>query len=184
MPMTELVQHESADIRVRLLGVLQAGDQGALVKDPGWNEFILAVENTGSRTLRVHNVKLLNRDGRYFDSASSYEQIMVPPDTASEIAGTVAKSVTGVAAGQIVPYGGTIVGIVANALSASSRESAANARRKFDLRKLKDLELASAGRVTGSAFLPRVPDAKALVLDYDREKGRERMEIPVPRTGI
>lgn len=180
-PMTEFVQHESAGIRVRLVGILRAGDRGTLVKDPGWHEYILAIENTGKRALRVHNVKLLNRDGRYYDSASSYEQIVVPPDTASEIAGTVATRAAGAAAGQVIPYGGTIVGILSGAISTSASEAAANARRELEQRKLKDVELAPAGKVTGSAFLPRVPDAKTLVLDYGHGADTKRIELALPQ---
>jgi hypothetical protein len=179
-PMAEPVRHESADISIRLVGILRAGDRGTLVKDPGWHEYILAIENTGKRTLRVHNVKLLNRNGRYYDSASSYEQIVVPPDTASEIAGTVATRAAGAAAGQVIPYGGTIVGILSGAISTSASEAAANARRELEQRKLKDVELAAAGKVTGSAFLPRVPDAKTLVLDYGHGADTERIELALP----
>jgi len=177
----EQVQHASADIRVRLVGVLRTGDQGTLVKDPGWHEYMFSIENMGTLALKVHNVKLRNRDGRYFDSASAYGQIIEAPDTATEIAGTVTARAAGVAAGQAIPYGGTIVGILSTALSTSAAEEAANARREFEQRKLKDVELAPAGKMTGSAFMPRVPNPKTLVLDYNHGKRNvERIEIPLP----
>lgn len=173
------VQRESADISVRLMGVLNTGNPSTLVKDPGWLEYILAVENISKRTLQVYNVKLLNREGRYLDSASSYDQIIAPPKTATEVAGKVATSAASSAAGQVIPYGGTIAGILSSTLSASAAESAARARQEMDLRKLKDVELAPAGKITGSAFLPRVPDAKALVLDYGHGEQMDRLEIPL-----
>ena len=178
-PAAKGVQRESAHISVRLMGVLSAGDQSTLVKDPGWLEYILAVENISKRTLQVYNVKLLNHEGRYLDSASSYDQIIVPPNTATEVAGKVATSAASSAAGQVIPYGGTIAGILSSALSASAAESAARARQELDQRKLKDVELAPAGKITGSAFLPRVPDAKALVLDYGHGEQMNRLEIPL-----
>lgn len=178
-PAAKEAVHETADIRVRLVGVLRAGDPATLVKDPGWLEYLLVVENRSTRALTVRNVKLLSREGRYLDSASSYDQIIVPPDTATKIAGSVATRAASATAGQLIPYGGSIAGIVSSAISASAAESAAHARREMDVRKLKDVELAPSGRITGSAFLPRESGAKALVLDYSRGERMNRLEIPL-----
>jgi hypothetical protein len=183
-PLAKPVQYESADIRVRLVGVLRAGNQGTLVEDPGWLEYLLAIQNSGRRALEIRNVKLLTREGRYLDSADSHQQITVPPDAASDIAGSVATRAAGAAAGQVVPYGGTIVGIVSSAVSASAAESKAQARRELDRRKLKDVELAPGGKVTGSAFLPDASNARALVLDYGHGVVTERIEIRLPRQGV
>jgi hypothetical protein len=81
----------------------------------------------------------------------------------SEVAGHVARSAASAAAGQVIPYGGTVVGIISGALSADAVESAASAGRDFEHRKLKTVELAPGGKATGSAFLPFVTNAKALV---------------------
>lgn len=182
-PSTTSAQYTSADIRVRLVGILRAGDEGTLVLDPGWQEYVVAVENSGTRPLTIYNAKLLTSSGRYFDSASSYEQIIVPPDSATEIAGTVATRAAGVAAGQAIPYGGSLVSIITSAVSASAAEKAAIAGRELDQRKLKDVELAPGGKVVGSAFLPHRTDAKALVLDYGQAEELQRIEIPLARTG-
>jgi hypothetical protein len=178
-PRFEPSRYESADILIRLAGVLAAGSEGTLVEDPGWLEYVLAIENRGRGTLRVHNVKLLDRDGRYLDSAVSYEQIKVPPEAAAEIAGAVATRAAGAAAGQVIPYGGTIVGIISGAVSATGAESATKARREFELRRLKDVELAPAGSARGSAFLPKVTNARALAVDYGRGEELRRVEIPL-----
>ena len=183
MPTATSAHYTSADVRVRLVGVLRAGDEGTLVLDPGWREYILAVENTGTRPLTIHNVKLLTRAGRYFDSASTYEQIIVPPDTATEIAGTVATRAAGVAAGQVIPYGGSLVSIITSAVSASAAEKAAIAGRELNQRKLKEVELAPNGKVIGSAYLPYVSNARALVVDYGHGDDVERIEIPLTPTG-
>lgn len=177
VPVAKPMEYSSPDIRIGLVGALRAGDEGTLVEDPGWVEYVLAIENRGRRTLTVHNLKLLTMSGRYLDSAASFEQLSSPPDAASEIGANVAKR----AAGQVIPYGGTIVGIIAGAVSASAAESDLSAKRDFDLRKLKAVELAPAGKVTGSAFLPNVTNAKALVVDYGHGKQRERIEIRFPR---
>lgn len=181
-PIPGAAEYRSEDIRIRLVGALQAGDADTLVEAPGWSEHILAIDNTGNEPLTIHNVKLLNLDGRYLDSAATYEQITAPPDLAYDVASDVAKSAAGVAAGQVIPYGGTIVGIISGAISASTHESEGNAKREFDLRKLKRVELAPGGRVTGSAFLPDVTNAKALVVDYGQGNAKERIEITLLRS--
>ena len=178
---TQGLEYKSADIRIQLVGVRGAGEEGALVKDPGWLEYVLAVENSGRQPLTVQNVKLLSPEGRYLDSAASYEQVTLPPDAATEIAGRAATSGAGIAAGQVVPFGGAIVGLISSAATATSAESEASAKREFNRRKLKGVELAPAGRMTGSAYLPDVPGARALVVDYGYGGNSDRIEIPLPR---
>jgi hypothetical protein len=114
------------------------------------------------------------------DSASAHEQITAPPDVGAELAGDVAGQAAGMAAGQIIPFGGQIYGVLSSAVSASSAEGKANAKRTFALRVLKNVELAPAGKVERSAFLPDVARAKALVVDYAKDGTTRRLEIPLP----
>jgi ethanolamine utilization microcompartment shell protein EutS len=171
------VEFRSESLDIRLMGALGTGSEGTLVRDSGWAEYLLEINNRGTIPLTVRNVKLLTSSGRYLDSASQYEEITVPPDAASEIAEDIAVRSAGIAAGRVVPYGGTIVGILSGAVSVSESESEASAQREFALRKLKDVELAPGGRVQGSAFLPRINGAQALVVDWERGKRSERVEL-------
>jgi hypothetical protein len=180
-PVAAPVRFESAELCVTLSGVLGLGDPAGPVTDPGWREYLLEIENRGSRPLTVRNVKLLNRSGRYLDSAATYEEITAPPDAAYELAGTVAKSVAGQVAGQVIPYGGSIFGILSGAASISSANAQADAKRAFATRKLKNVELAPAGTVKGSAFLPETADRQALVIDYGIGDKTDRVEIPLAR---
>ena len=182
MPVPSTVEHQAEGVSLRLVGTLRAGDARTLIQDPGWVEYLFAVDNRDDRHLMIYNVKLLNRDGRYLDSAESYEQVTYPPDVATDVAGSLAKGAAGIAAGQVIPYGGTIFGIISGAVSASSVESEADAKREFELRKLKLVELAPGGRVIGSAFLPDVVNAESLVIDYGYGGARERVEIPLSRS--
>jgi len=43
------------------------------------------------------------------------------------------------------------------------------------------VELAPSGRMEGSVFLPRVPDAQALAVDFSYEGAARRVMLPVPR---
>jgi len=125
----------------------------------------------------------LNLDGRYVDSASAYEQITAPPDVGAEVAGDVAEQAAGIAAGQIIPFDGTIFSVLSGAASASSAETKAQAKRVFMLRYLKNVELAPAGKVEGSAFLPNITRPKTLVVDYARDGTKNRIEIPLTIQG-
>jgi len=171
-------EYQSTGIRIRLIDALRAGDRDTLLESPGWVEYVLAIDNTGGRPLRIQDVKLLNADGRYLAAAASYEQIIAPPDAR----GQVAASTAGAVAGQIVPFGGTIVGII----SASTAESRENAKRAFERHKLESVELAPAGKITSSAFLPDLAanEAKALVVSYGHGDQTKRIEIRLSRRGV
>jgi hypothetical protein len=95
----------------------------------------------------------------------------------SALAQDVAARSVGIAAGQVIPYGGTIVGILSGAAAVSSAQTQANARREFALHKIKEVELAPGGRMTGSAFLPRIRDPKALIVDWGRGNETQQAEL-------
>jgi len=146
--------------------VIGIEQERSLVKNPEWLEYVLSIENLGRTDLTVQNVKLLNQNGRYVDSASSYQEITEAPDVSSQVAGTVGRKAAGSAAGSFIPYGGSIVSVISSAVEASAAEDEADAKRLFALRVLKDVELAPNGQVNGSAFLPKIEDANALVIRY------------------
>ena len=178
--MADPIRVKSADLAVALIRIAEQGNKGALIADPGWREYVIEIENLSTNALTVQNVKLLNRDGRYVDSASAYEQITAPPDVGAELAGDVAETAADMAAGQFIPYGGKIISVFSSAASASSAEAKAHSKRTFVLRVLKNVELAPAGKVEGSAFLPNIMGPKALVVDYIQDGVTNRIEIPLP----
>lgn len=179
-PKVAPVEFQSASLSIRLVGAVGAAEgEGTLARDPGWLEYLLEIKNVGKRPLTVHNVKLLTAQGRYLNSASEYGELSAPPDVATQVAGDIAVRSAGIAAGQFIPYGGAIVGILSGAASASSSHVAANARRDFALRRIKEVELAPGGRVEGSAFLPIVSDPKALVLDWGDGGKPQQVELPL-----
>jgi hypothetical protein len=167
--MEDPIRVQSADLAVALIRIDEKGNKETLVEDPGWLEYVIEIENLSTNALTVQNVKLLNQDGRYVDSASAYEEITAPPDVGAELAGDVAQSAAGIAAGQIIPYGGSIFSVLSSAASAWSA--------------VKNVELAPAGELEGSAFLPNMTRPKALVVDYTQEGTTNRIEIPLPIQG-
>ena len=181
--MTGPIEARSADLAVALIRINEKGDKGTLIMGPGWREYVFEIENLSTNDLTVQNVKLLNQDGRYVNSASAYEEITAPPNVGVELAGDVAETAAGMAVGQFIPYGGQIFGVLSNTASASSAGAKANAKRAFSLRLLKNIELAPAGMVKGSAFLPNITRSKALVVDYTQDGTTNRIEIPLPVQG-
>ena len=177
------IRVQSADLAVALIRIADKGNKETLVEDPGWLEYVIEIENLSANALTVQNVKLLNQDGRYVDSASAYEQITAPPDVGAELAGDVAQSAAGIAAGQMIPYGGSIFGVLSSAASAWSAGTKKQATRVFRSRMLKNVELAPAGELEGSAFLPNMTRPKALVVDYAQDGATNRIEIPLPIQG-
>lgn len=173
------VRLASADLAVTLMGIAEQGSDGTLVEDPGWREYIMEIENLSTNVLTVQNVKLLNQTGRYVDSALAYDQITAPPDVNAGLAGDVAGKAAGMAASQFVPCGGTIFSVLSDASTASSAGAKAKAKQDFMLRVLKNVELAPAGKVEGSAFLPNIPNPRALVVVYTQNDMTSRMEIPL-----
>ncbi len=173
------IRVSSAELAVALIRIAEQGNKGTLIEDPGWREYVIEIENLSTNALTVQNVKLLNKNGRYVDSASAYEQITAPPDVGAELAGDVAETAADMAAGQFIPYGGKIISVFSSAASASSAGAKANAKRAFRLRVLKNVELAPAGMVEGSAFLPNITKPKALVVDYILDGTTNRIEIPL-----
>jgi hypothetical protein len=178
--MVDHIRVSSADLAAALIRIAEQGNEGTLVEDPGWREYVIEIENLSTNVLTVQNVKLLTQDGRYVDSASAYDQITAPPDVGTELAGDIAERAAGIAVGQIIPYGGTIFSVLSSAASASSAEAKANAKRAFTLRVLKDVELAPTGKIEGSAFLPNIARPKALVVGYAQDGTANRIEIPLP----
>ena len=168
------------DLAVTLIGIAEQGDDGTLVEDPGWREYIMAIENLSTNVLTVQNVKLLNQTGRYVDSALAYDQITAPPDVNAGLTGDVAGRAAGMAASQFVPCAGQ-----SSACSQTPRRprlpgQRQRQKRDFMLRVLKNVELAPAGKVEGSAFLPNIPNPRALVVVYTQGDMTSRMEIPLP----
>lgn len=180
----ELVRMASVDLSAAVIKIAEAGDDGTLIKDPGWREYIVEIENRSAEVLTIQNVKLLNRTGRYVDSAGIYEQITSPPNVITSVAGDVTGKAAGIAAATFVPCGGTVLSVLSNAKTTSSAGRMAEARREFMFRILKNVELAPGGTVEGSAFLPNIPNPKALVVDYTGDGKKARMEIPLIPRGL
>jgi hypothetical protein len=175
-----LVRFESPELDIQVVGIIGVEHGYTLVEDSGWREYLFQIKNLSDMPLTVKNVKLSNVEGRYLESAAAYEQIIRPPDVAAEVAGDIATKGAGIAVGQVIPYGGLIIGVFSNVASVSSAGARANAKRSFFLRVLKNVELAPKGQVRGSAFFQDIDYPKALIIDYVLGDSPKRIEFPMP----
>ena len=175
-----LVRFESPELDIQVVGIIGVEHGYTLVEDPGWREYLFQIKNLSDMPLTVKNVKLINVEGRYMESAAAHEQIIRPPDAAAEVAGDIATDAAGIAVGQVIPYGGFIFSAFSSVASASSAGARANAKRSFLLRVLKNVELAPKGQVRGSAFFQNIDYPKALIIDYVLDDSPKRIEIPMP----
>jgi len=128
--------------------------------DADWVECELLLENRGDAPLAVSTVKLLTESGRYLPAAATLARPWRQPNAAYDIAGNVATSAAGVAAGQLIPYGGLVVQAIAGVAEASSADTRAKAEHRFRLRRIAGVELAPGGHMEGNAFFPRVADRR------------------------
>ena len=173
------IRAASAEMAVTLITIAGQENEETLIEDAGWHEYVLEIENLSTHSVTIQNVKLLNQTGRYLEPATTYEQITAPPDVGVELAGNVAQTTAGIAAGQFIPYGGTIFGLLSNAASVSSAETIMNAKRTFMLRMLKNVEIAPMGKIQGSAFLPNITKPQMLVIDAAQNGSIFRVEMPL-----
>ena len=174
-----VVPFENADITITLDAVLVEGHPQTLVEDEGWGEFVITVSNPGAETLTVRDVKLLNTEGHYQKSAAGYGEITAPPNLGAGVAADVARTGSGLVLGTFIPFGGLLSSVLWGAASTTSAGGRATAQRSFNQRVLKTVELAPGGTMTGSAFLPNISNAAALVVDYTTDGRSERIELPL-----
>ena len=175
LPGFEPMRTEADGLRATLVRVL-APDASS---DADWVECELLLENRGDAPLAVSTVKLLTESGRYLPAAANFGETLAPPNAAYDIAGNVATSAAGAAAGQLIPYGGLVVQAIAGVAGASSADTRAKAEHRFRLRRIAGVELAPGGHMEGNAFFPRVADPKALVIEFAQHGKWQQGTLPL-----
>ncbi len=168
-------------VAVRLRAILTKDAPGTLVRAPGWRDYRLDITNLADQPVKIRGVMLRDAAGRYFEAADDSAALSAPPDVATQVAGDVALRGVGIAAGEAIPYGGSIVGILSRAAGANAQQAQAERRQWFKLRNLGNLELAPGARFSGSAYLPDIPQPAALAIDLEPFDGKaQRIELPLP----
>jgi hypothetical protein len=175
------IEIRTDQLAIRLRAMLAQDDSSTLVRAPGWRDYRIEITNLADQPTTIRTVKLRDAQGRYFAAASDITELSAPPDTATQVAGDVALRGVSIAAGQAIPYGGSIVGILSSAARANAQHEQAERRRQFNLRNLRDVELAPGAKFAGSAYLPDIAGPKALAIDWQPLDGEiQRVELPLP----
>jgi len=131
----------------------------------GWLVGEFQLENRGKQPILLSGVKLLTAGGRYLKPAASYDEVLAPPGAGDHVAGTIATSAAGVAAGQVIPFGGVLVHTISGIARGSNTEARALEEQRFRLSQMLGAELAPGGRMEGSAYFPFVATPQAVVIE-------------------
>ncbi len=136
----------------------------------GWLLGEFQLENRGKQPILLSGVKLLTAGGRYLKPAASYDEVLAPPGTGEQVAGTIATSAAGVAAGQVIPFGGVLVHTLTGIARGSNTEARALEEQRFRLRQMLGAELAPGGRMEASVYFPFVDSPQAVVIEVTQGK--------------
>jgi hypothetical protein len=179
-PTAAPVEILSDELAVRLVAILDQAAPGTLVDAPGWQDYRIDITNLADQPTVIRTVKLRDSSGRYVPAANDVAELSAPPDLATRVAGDVALRGVGIAAGQAIPYGGSIVGLLTSAARANAQQERAQRRRRFMLSNLREVELAPGAQFTGNAYLPAVQSPAALVIEWRQLDGEtHRIELPL-----
>ncbi len=146
---------------------------------PGWVEYELSLANRTPHPVVVRSVKLLTATGRYLQPARAYGETQAAPNLGASVAGDVATGAAGIAAGQVVPYGGLVVTAISGLVRGSSQETQVGAEQNFRLRHVPGVELAPGGKMVGSVFFPDVNDARSLEVEVSRQGQTKSERLPL-----
>ncbi len=151
--------------------------------EASWWEYELSLANRGPTPVAVRDVKLLTASGRYLQPARSYGETQAAPNVGASVAGDVATGAAGIAAGQVVPYGGLVVTAISSLVRESGAESRVGSEQRFRLRHVPGVELAPGGRMVGSVFFPAAGDARSLEIEVSRQDKLRSASLPLPAMG-
>lgn len=146
----------------------------------GWVDYELSLANRTPNPVVVRSVKLLTATGVYLQPARAYGETQAAPNLGASVAGDVATGAAGIAAGQVVPYGGLVVTAISGFVRGSSHETQVGAEQHFRLRHVPGVELAPGGKMVGSVFFPDVNDARSLEVEVSRQGKTKSERLPVP----
>ena len=152
--------------------------------EAGWWEYELSLANRGQTPVAVGGVKLLTASGRYLQPARSFGETQAAPPVGASVAGDVATGAAGIAAGQVVPYGGLVVTAISSLVRESGDESRTGSEQRFRLRHVPGVELAPGGRMVGSVFFPATGDARSLEIEISRQGKVRSASLPLPGVGM
>lgn len=152
--------------------------------EAGWWEYELSLANRGPTPVAVRDVKLLTASGRYLQPARVYGETQAAPLVGASVAGDVATGAAGIAAGQVVPYGGLVVTAISSLVRESGAENRVGSEQRFRLRHVPGVELAPGGKMIGSVFFPAVGDARSLEIEVTRQGKARSASLPLPGLGM
>jgi len=171
---------EAGGLRVSLLGV---STPNARDIDRGWRSYQLLLENRSTGILRISSVRLQTAAGLLMAPAAAHAELQAPPAAApsrtQDLGEQVAARAAGIAAGQVIPYGGLLVQALTGVGSAAAAETRDRAERTFRQQRAEGLELAPGGRAKGESWVPAEVAPVALVLVVTEGADWRHLSLPL-----
>lgn len=170
----------AAGLRVSLLEI--AAPTGREI-DRGWRAYRLLLEHPGPGMVRISNVRLQTSAGQLVAPAGSHAELQARPERpagrAQDLGGQVATRAAGIAAGQVLPFGGLMVQALSGVGTAAMAEAGVRAERAFRQHSVEGLELAPGARTEGQVWFPAEITPVALVLVVTEGADWEHLSLPL-----
>jgi hypothetical protein len=163
-----------ANLSVSLHYLIITNGPGSWVENAPWDEYALTVMNLTDSPVIVGKISVLDPRGMFIDSEGNPAQL---ERKSSDLAAEYGKLGMSVAVGQAAAAAGVggVFGPVSSLFGITrahyQRQEQQEIRNEFNRRRLLNFRLSGHKSMSGSAFLPIVPDPKALIVNY--RKGNE-----------
>jgi len=146
------------------------------------------VRNVSNEPLRIRDIRFVDANGTFVNSASSASDLTKQPNYRGEYladtAVTMAPTAAGMIGGGAVFMPLAIIGLAVNLFSGfRAAEDADDEKRLaalFSKQSLQSVLLDQKGEATGLAFLPLIQNPRLLALEYEHEGRVKYLRLPIP----
>ncbi len=189
-----------ANVEIVLHYIIVPDGSGSWTKKAAWTEWRVTIKNAAPSDVSISEMSLIDPRGVYVGSqyatigalesesavlGKGYKDWFVGSAGGTAIAtvGSSAAAEAAISTGSMIPiyglsYLATLPSILFPYLEAKDREAV---ETEFHRRQLPSpLKLSAGASVTGSVFLPIVPQPKALVIGYRRSENEKPSQINLP----
>jgi hypothetical protein len=189
------VQFPPAPLDSSLASVVTDGGPGSWKREAFWDEYVVALHNTGDQPLQISSASLVDFEGvprsagtdpwalereskslerKYRDSGVAFARVAAPRVLVSTAEPVVVANAGIGAAGAAAAATATAVALPVYGLASwgLNRHQKAAIKAEFGRRRLPlPLSLAPGETRTGSLFFPMVPNPRSLNLDWSNDSG-------------
>jgi hypothetical protein len=181
---------------VTLNYVIKPDGPGSWAKGAKWDEYVLTVRNTSSKSATVENIRLVDSKGLHIASGVNPTQLEGESDrmaqayqnTATQMAvnSALSKALATTSAsslGSVVPMASQLSAIYSMNSQQTQFKDQESIRNEFSRRQLTTFTLAGNSTISGSVFFPVIPNPRALAIEYRVGNEMKALEAPLDKLG-